>query len=287
MKITSIDTGYFKLDGGAMFGVVPYVIWKKLNPPDENNLCPWAMRCLLVETPTRKILIDTGMGDKQDEKFFSHYYPHGTETLWTSLQKVGIHPSDITDVLLTHLHFDHCGAAVVRNEQGSLVPAFPNATYWTNKSHYDWAFNPNARERASFLKENFVPLMDANVLQFIPEQQGTEWLDGIRIFYVYGHTEAMMLPLIPTATQPLLYAADLIPAAAHIPLPFVMAYDMRPLVTLDEKKYILEQCLEHNYALFFEHDPTHECATLTRLPNGKIVLDKLFTADTLNNRPIA
>jgi len=194
MKVSIVETGFFKLDGGAMFGVVPKTMWSKLNKPDANNLCTWSMRCLLIEQGDKNILIDTGIGDKQSEKFFSHFEPHGDDSLDKSLHNCGIAATDITDVILTHFHFDHVGGAVYKNESDDLLPVFPNATYWSNKKHFDWAFTPNMREKASFLKENFVPLADAGVLKFIPEEKGFPIFDNINMHFAYGHTEAMMIP---------------------------------------------------------------------------------------------
>lgn len=271
MKLTPINTGFFKLDGGAMFGIVPKRLWQRLNPPDDNNLCTWAMRCLLIETKDRKILVDTGLGDKQDDKFRSHFEPHGDDNLLSSLAQVGVQPEAITDVFLTHLHFDHVGGAVKRDSKGALVPTFPNATYWTNEAHYQWALNPNAREKASFLKENFVPLMDAKVLRFIDVPNDGEWLPGIRIRYVYGHTEAMMLLFIDTGDKTVVYTADLIPSSYHIGMPYIMAYDLQPLKTLAEKKQLLEEALAGNYELFFEHDPHLERCTVKKNERGRIV----------------
>ncbi len=265
MTITSIETGYLKLDGGAMFGIVPKRLWSKLNPPDEQNLCTWAMRCLLVETGDRKILVDTGIGDKQDARFRSHFEPHGDASLMDSLRKKGLHPEDITDVFLTHLHFDHCGGAVKIDENGNLVPAFPNATYWSNEQHYNWAVNPNAREQASFLTENFVPLKEADVLRFIPvTKEDSIWLPGFGIRFVYGHTEAMMLPILNDGNHTYVYCADVIPSAYHIGMPYVMAYDVRPLLTLEEKGRILKDAADFGNRLIFEHDPHTACATVVR-----------------------
>ncbi|MFK8101408.1 MAG: MBL fold metallo-hydrolase [Saprospiraceae bacterium] len=274
MKIKVIDTGLFKLDGGAMFGVVPKTMWQKLNPPDENNLCTWAMRCLLIESGDRKILVDTGIGLKQDEKFRSHFEPHGEDDLFSSLAKHGLTPAAITDVFLTHLHFDHCGGAVHYNEERELVASFPNATYWTNQKHYDWALQPNPREKASFLKENFVPLADAGKLQFIDSSTDLiDWIEGIQIQLVYGHTEAMMMLIIPMDNgKKLVYCADLIPSSFHIGLPYVMSYDLRPLVTMKEKERLLEAAVANDYYLFFEHDPLHECATVYKTDRGRIRL---------------
>ncbi len=234
MKLYTIDTGYFKLDGGAMFGVVPKSIWQKLNPPDENNLCNWAMRCLLIEDENRLILIDTGIGNKQSEKFFSHYYLSGNDTLQTSLQKRGFSKSDITDVILTHLHFDHVGGAVERVGE-KLQTVFPNATYWSNEQHWQWATKPNAREKASFLPENILPLQESGQLKKIDENK-PRFSENIVIRFANGHTKNMMLPQINYNGTTILYVADLLPSVAHIPLPYVMAYDMFPLTTLAGKR---------------------------------------------------
>lgn len=274
MKLTTIHSGYFKLDGGAMFGVVPKTLWNRLNPADENNLCTWSLRCLLIETGDRKILVDTGMGDKQDEKFRSHFHPHGPYTLKNSLKEHHVKPEDITDVFLTHLHFDHVGGAVERNGDGDLVPTFPNATYWSHEEHYDWAYTPNDRERASFLKENFVPLKDHSVLKFIEAENGEEWLPGIRIHTAKGHTHKMMIPELDFNGRKLYYCADLLPSSGHLRMPYVMSYDVRPLETLKEKAFLLNRALEQDAILYFEHDPSVECCTLTKDQRGRIVLDK-------------
>lgn len=275
MKLYSINAGYFKLDGGAMHGVVPKSMWNKVNPADDNNMCSWAMRCLLIDTGERKILIDNGMGDKQDAKFFGHYFPHGEDTLEKSLAKHGFSFADITDVFLTHLHFDHCGGSIKRDGD-RLVPAFPNATYWSNQKHWDSAGNPNERERASFLKENIQPIQDSGKLQWVTTANGEEWLPGIHIHYVQGHTDNMMLPRIDYNGQTILYCADLFPSAAHISMPWVMAYDMRPLDTLNEKRVILKQAVENNWWLFFEHDPKIEACSLTS-DNGRVRMGEVKT----------
>ncbi len=272
MKISSLDTGFFKLDGGAMFGVVPKTLWQRTNPPDENNLCTWAMRCLLVETGDRKIIIDTGIGDKQDARFRSHFHPHGEATLLTSLRQHGLAPEDITDVLLTHLHFDHVGGAVRYDTAGKLVPTFPAATYWTNELHYQWAYAPNAREKASFLHENFVPLHEAGVLRYIDVQRDdVEWLPGIHLRFLYGHTEAMMMPIFDLGDQHWVYCADLIPSASHIPLPYIISFDVRPLHTLEEKKRLLQESLDRNDLLLFEHDPVTAAVHLQRDAKNRII----------------
>ncbi|MFD2866635.1 MBL fold metallo-hydrolase [Mucilaginibacter antarcticus] len=267
MKLHTIDTGFFKLDGGAMFGVVPKVIWNRTNPADANNLCTWAMRCLLVEDGDRLILIDTGIGDKQDDRFLSHYYLHGDATLEGSLAKLGFHRNDITDVFLTHLHFDHVGGAVIR-QGDKLLPAFKNAVYWSNSKHWDWAINPNEREKASFLKENILPIQASGQLKFIEAHHHASFTNNISVKFVYGHTESMMLPLINYKDKQILYMADLLPSVGHLPLPYVMAYDMFPLQTLAEKKLILDEALTKNYILFLEHDPINECCTLQRTEKG-------------------
>ncbi len=274
MKLYSINTGYFKLDGGAMFGVVPKVMWNKLNPADENNLCSWAMRSLLIEDGNRLILIDNGMGDKQDEKFLGHYHLHGTDTLITSLAKYGFGKDDITDVILTHLHFDHCGGSIKR-EGDLLVPAFKNATFWSNESHWAWATNPNDREKASFLKENILPIQESGQLKFIVageaqfhQLSSSEFNENIAMRFVNGHTESMMLPQIKYNGKTIVYMADLLPAATHIPIPYVMAYDMFPLTTLNEKKSFLTEAVANDFILFFEHDPLIECCTLQQTEKG-------------------
>jgi glyoxylase-like metal-dependent hydrolase (beta-lactamase superfamily II) len=267
MKLHTINAGYIKLDGGAMFGVVPKSIWNKLNPADENNMCSWALRCLLIEDGDRKILVDCGMGEKQDAKFFSHYYMHGNDTLMGSLENAGFQPSDITDVILTHLHFDHCGGAI-KKEGDKLVPAFPNAVYWSNERHWKWATAPNDREKASFLKENILPIKESGQLKMIELSDLTPFTDNVSIRFAFGHTDAMMLPQINDHGRTIVYMADLLPAAAHIPLPYVMAYDMFPLTTLMEKKAFLEEAADNNYVLVFEHDPTIAACTLARTEKG-------------------
>jgi len=274
MKLYSINTGFFKLDGGAMFGVVPKSIWNKINPADENNLCSWALRCLLIEDGNRLILVDNGNGDKQDAKFFSHYYLHGDDTLDKSLAKYGFGKEDITDVFLTHLHFDHCGGSIVRDGD-KLVPAFKNATYWSNKEHWDWAVYPNEREKASFLKENILPIEESRRLQFIEVAGGidgklgeTVFTENISVRFVNGHTQAMMLPQIKYNDKTIVFMADLLPSAGHIPIPYVMAYDMNPLTTLNEKKSFLKEAVGGDYILFFEHDPVNECCNLQQTERG-------------------
>ncbi|MEY4927034.1 MAG: hypothetical protein RI894_1470 [Bacteroidota bacterium] len=278
MQLHTINTGFFKLDGGAMFGVVPKSMWHKLNAPDENNMCRWAMRCLLVQTDDkRNILIDTGLGDKQDAKFRSHFYPHGSDTLLNSLAQKGLQPDDITDVVLTHFHFDHVGGAVKRNDKNEYLPTFPKAKYWTNDAHYAWAFAPNPREKASFLKENFVPLFEHGVLQQVEVQQGMKLFDNFYLDFAFGHTEALINPRITVGDKTVFYCADLLASAAHIGLPYVMSYDIRPLQTMKEKDLMLRQAAEQSWILYLEHDPVNECCTVRLNEKGQIVLDKTMT----------
>ena len=276
MQLYTIDTELFKLDGGAMFGVVPKSIWNRLNPADENNMCVWAMRCLLIEDGDKLILIDNGIGNKQDEKFFSYYYLHGENTLEKSLAKHGFSKADVTDVILTHLHFDHCGGSVEK-VNGQLVPAFKNATYWSNERHWQWATQPNDREKASFLKENILPIKESGQLRFIRMPSGDEnapnlpsvfFSDTVSMRFVNGHTDMMMLPQIQYKGRTLVYMADLLPSVAHLPVPYVMAYDMFPLTTLNEKKSFLKEALEKDYILYFEHDREIECCTLHQTEKG-------------------
>lgn len=278
IELYSIEAGRFKLDGGAMFGVVPKSLWSRLNPPDDNNMCTWSMRCLLVIEGNRRILIDTGMGTKQDEKFRSHFHPHGDTDLEKSLIAKGFQPEDITDVFITHLHFDHVGGAVKYNEKGLLTPTFPNAKYWSNKRHYQWAIDPNAREKASFLRENFVPLAEQGVMEFIDIEEHLPFSDHIRIRFVYGHTEAMMIPSIALGNgKELHYCADLLPSHGHIGLPYVMAYDVRPLDTIQEKELFFEEVSQPGHYLFLEHDKDFECITVVKNDKSRIVM-----GETLN-----
>lgn len=274
MILHTIETGLFKLDGGAMFGVVPKSIWQKTNPADANNMCTWAMRCLLIEDGDRLILVDTGIGNKQDEKFLKHYYLHGDDTLDRSLAAKGFSTTDITDVFLTHLHFDHCGGAIVR-EGDRLVPAFKNAAYWSNEKHWDWAVHPNAREKASFLKENILPIQESGQLSFVSTEEGTEFLPGFNIRYAFGHTDAMMLPQLTYKNKTIIYAADLLPSTGHIPLPYVMSYDMFPLQTLKEKQTFLEEAAANNYVIYLEHDSINECCTVEQTEKG-VRLKEIF-----------
>ena len=288
MNLYTINAGYFKLDGGAMFGVVPKSMWNKLNPADENNMCSWALRCLLIEDEGRLILVDTGMGDKQDVKFFGHYYLHGDDTLERSLAKYGFKKDDITDVFLTHLHFDHCGGAIVK-EGDKLVPAFKNAKYWSNESHWQWATEPNDREKASFLKENILPIQESGQLEFVnlrdqpafvENKTGeaifqTPFTSNISIITANGHTDEMMLPVIKYKEKTVVFMADLLPSAAHIPMPYIMGYDMFPLTTLKEKKAFLTEAVQNEYILFLEHDPINECCTVQQTEKG-IRLKEVF-----------
>jgi len=267
MKFHPVNAGYFKLDGGAMFGVVPKSMWNSLNPADDNNMCNWAMRCLLVEEGNRLILIDNGMGNKQDEKFFSHYYLNGDDTLEKSMKKAGFSFDDVTDVFLTHLHFDHCGGSIQHNNtRTGFETAFKNATYWSNEEHWKWATQPNQREKASFLKENILPIRESGQLKFIGE--GQEIMPGFKVMYVRGHTDAMMIPHIQAKDKTIVYMADLLPSTGHIPLAFVMAYDTRPLITFDEKKKFLEDAALNEYILFLEHDLFNECCTVQSTEKG-------------------
>lgn len=291
MKLYSINAGHFKLDGGAMFGVVPKSMWNKLNPADENNMCSWALRCLLIEEGDKLILIDNGMGDKQDAKFFGHYYLHGDDTLDKSLAKYGFKKDDITDVVLTHLHFDHCGGSIVRVGD-KLMAAFKYATYWSNEKHWAWATQPNDREKASFLKENILPIKESRQLKMIDVpasnidsketafiEQPSGIIPPLSFIFVNGHTDAMMLPVIKYKGKTIVYTADLLPSVAHIPLPYVMAYDMFPLTTLKEKKIFLGWAIQNEAVLFFEHDPINECCTLQSTEKGIRVKDIMKLAD--------
>jgi glyoxylase-like metal-dependent hydrolase (beta-lactamase superfamily II) len=281
MKLFTINAGFFKLDGGAMFGVVPKSIWQKTNPADENNLCNWAMRCLLVVDGERKILIDNGIGYKQDERFLKHYHLNGDDTLEKSLKNQGFSKDDITDVFLTHLHFDHCGGSIEKLKDGSLVPAFKNATYWSNEAHWEWAVNPNDREKASFLKENIMPIQESGKLKFIENIDGIDFTNHIKIRFAFGHTDAMMLPQINYKGKTILYMADMLPSTGHIPMPYVMSYDMFPLKTLNEKQKFLTEAVENGYILYLEHDPVNECCTLQETEKGIRVKDTFKLSDIL------
>jgi len=279
MRLHKIETGFFKLDGGAMFGVVPKQIWNKTNPADENNLCTWAMRCLLIEDGNRLTLIDNGIGEKQDEKFLSHYHLHGDDSLIKSINKAGFSEKEITDMFLTHLHFDHCGGGIKKaGEKPELT--FPNAVYWSNADHWEWATNPNSREKASFLKENILPMQESGHLKMIDPHSSQLSQVPFDIFYASGHTDRMMVPRIQYKGYTVCFVADLLAAVAHIPIPYVMGYDTRPLITMAEKERFLNEAADKNYVLFFEHDPVNECATVKRTEKG-IRLDRTFKLSEL------
>ncbi len=279
MKIYPIETGLFKLDGGAMFGVVPKTLWQKTNPADDNNLCTWSMRCLLIEDGNRLILIDTGIGDKQSEKFFSHYHLMDTKTLEQSLNKLGFGLDQITDVFLSHLHFDHCGGAIQwNNDRTTLAPVFKNAIYWSTENHWKWATEPNPREKASFLAENILPLQESGQLQFVNREGNytKNVFNNFDVLFVDGHTESMMVPHIHYKEKTLVFMADLLPSVGHIPLPYVMGYDTRPLLTMDEKKLFLDTAAEKELVLFLEHDSVNECCTVEATEKG-VRLKESFT----------
>ncbi|MEZ5199057.1 MAG: MBL fold metallo-hydrolase [Bacteroidales bacterium] len=266
MELYKIETGNLKLDGGAMFGVVPKSIWQKSYPADDNNLCNWAMRCLLIVDGDRKILIDNGIGEKQDEKFLKHYYLNGDDTLEKSLNKVGYSSDDITDMVLTHLHFDHCGGSIVKVGEDHYRPAFKNATYWISKGQWEWATKPNRREKASFLKENIFPIKESGQLKIV-EDEG-EILPNIKVKFYNGHTEGQMIPFIKYKDKTISFMADLLPSTAHVPMPYIMAYDTRPLVTIKDKESFFEEAVKNEYVLFLEHDLYNECCTLEDTEKG-------------------
>lgn len=279
MELYTVDTGFFKLDGGAMFGVVPKSLWSRTNPADENNLCSWAMRCLLAVDGDRVVLIDNGIGDKQDAKFFSHYYLHGEASLDKSLRNLGVLTTDITDMFLTHLHFDHCGGGIRYGSHGQYELTFPRATYWSNADHWNWATKPNPREKASFLEENIQPMQDHGVLQFV-DLEKKSLFPGFDFITVDGHTDKQMLPKIIYKGHTVVFMADLLPSVGHIPLPYVMGYDTRPLITMSEKQAFLEEAAREKYVLFLEHDPVNECCTLKMTEKG-VRLDQTFRLDEL------
>ena len=282
MQLHTIDTGFFKLDGGAMFGVVPKSIWQKTNPADDHNLCSWAMRLLLIEDGKKLILVDAGIGNKQSEKFFSHYFLHGDASLDSSLAAKGFSREDITDVFLTHLHFDHCGGSIEHNaSKDGFRPAFKNATYWSNERHWEWATKPNPREKASFLSENILPIQESGQLKFIDRKETfTSTPLGFDVMFVDGHTDSMMIPHIPYKGKTICYMADLLPSTGHIPLAYVMGYDTRPLLTLAEKELFLKKAVDENFVLFLEHDNQNECATLQNTEKG-IRLESTFRLNEL------
>ena len=284
MKLYPIDTGNFKLDGGAMFGVVPKTIWNRTNPADENNLIDIAARCLLIEDGNRLILIDTGMGNKQSEKFFGYYSLWGTHSMDKSLAKYGFHRDDVTDVFMTHLHFDHCGGSVQWNkDKTGYEPAFKNAKFWSNDKHWEWATKPNVREKASFLSENILPMQESGQLHFITRPEGdylTQSELGFGIFFADGHTEKQMLPHIQYQDKTIVFCADLLATAGHIPIPYVMGYDTRPLLTMDEKTKFMTAAAENNYYLFLEHDAHNEIITVEKTEKGVRLKDR-FSAEEL------
>lgn len=286
MRIYPVDTGNFKLDGGAMFGVVPKVIWQKTNPADANNLIDMGLRCMLIEDGNRLILIDNGTGDKQSEKFFSYYYPFGDDSLDSSLKKLGFHRDEITDVFLTHLHFDHCGGSIQWNKDRSgYEPAFKNATFWSNKNHWKWATEPNAREKASFLKENILPIEESGQLKYLDLPANGMLADtelGFDVLFADGHTEKQMIPHIHYQGKTLVFMADLLPTTGHIPLAYVMGYDVRPLITLDEKSKFLNRAADEKYYLFLEHDAVHQVCTVKHTEKG-VRLDETFRFDEIFN----
>jgi glyoxylase-like metal-dependent hydrolase (beta-lactamase superfamily II) len=271
MQIHVLNTGFFKLDGGAMFGVVPKTIWQKTNPSDEFNMCTWAMRSLLIEDGNKLILVDTGIGNKQSDKFFSHYFLHGTDSLDWNLTKLGFSKDDITDVFLTHLHFDHCGGSIEWNESKSgYRPAFKNATFWSTENHWEWATKPNPREKASFLSENILPIQESGQLQFLERTENftLNSLPNMDVLFVDGHTESMMIPHIKYKGKTIVFMADLLPSVGHIPLPYVMGYDTRPLITISEKEAFLNRAANEEFILFFEHDSVNECCTVQHTEKG-------------------
>ena len=266
MELHVIETGNLKLDGGAMFGVVPKTIWQKVYPADENNLCNWSMRCLLVLDGDRKILIDNGIGDKQDEKFLKHYHLNGEATLENSLANLGLSTDDITDMVLTHLHFDHCGGSIVNVGEDQYEPAFKNANYWVSVPQWEWATHPNRREKASFLKENIFPIQDSGQLKLV-DNEG-ELFPGFRVKFYSGHTDGQMIPFIKYKGKTIVFTSDLLPSTAHVPLPYVMAFDTQPLLTLKEKEEFFREVIENDYVIFLEHDLYNECCTLENTEKG-------------------
>ena len=271
MNLYPINAGNFKLDGGAMFGVVPKFLWQKTNPSDSDNLIDLTARCMLIESGSRLILVDAGMGDKQSEKFFSYYKPWGDDSLVRSINNAGFSIDEITDVFLTHLHFDHCGGSTVLNSNNVSVPLFKNAKYWSNKNHWDWATNPNSREKASFLKENLSPIEESGQLCFLDvKSPGFNHYDelGLDVLFVDGHTEKQMIPKVSYNGKEVVFMADLLPTAGHIPLPYIMGYDVRPLTTLEEKRSFLTLAVKEEYCLFMEHDPHNQIITLKNTEKG-------------------
>ncbi|MBC7425632.1 MAG: MBL fold metallo-hydrolase [Bacteroidia bacterium] len=280
MKLHTINTGLFKLDGGAMFGVVPKSIWKSINTPDDNNMCTWAMRCLLIEDGNRLMLVDTGIGNKQSDKFFGYYDLHGDDTLEKSLNNLGFGKDDITDVILTHLHFDHCGGAIEMNaDKTGYQPVFKNAIYWSNETHWNHALNSNPREKPSFLKENIEPIEQSGQLKFVKNADDIH--PSVIMRTVSGHTEAMMLPIINTGNETIAYCADLIPSVGHIPVNYVMAYDIKPLDSMVDRQKFLDDALKNDYTLFFEHDPSIECAKVKKNERGQFSAERTFMLEEI------
>lgn len=285
MKIHPLNTGNFKLDGGAMFGVVPKTLWQKTNPADENNMCNWAMRSMLIEDGNRLMIVDTGIGDKQNEKFFSHYYMNGNDDLKLNLKKLGYSTDDITDVFLTHLHFDHCGGAIQWNkDHTAFEPVFKNAIYWSNDQHWKWATEPNPREKASFLSENILPIQESGQLKFIERKDTVtkNVFNQMDVLFVDGHTDSMMIPHVKYQGKTIAFMADLLPSVGHIPLAYVMGYDTRPLITMTEKEQFLQRAVDEEFVLFLEHDSVNECCTLQMTEKGVRLKDtfkfeELFT----------
>ncbi len=286
MKLYPINSGNFKLDGGAMFGVVPKSIWQKTNPADNNNMIDIAARCLLIEDGNRLILVDTGMGNKQSDKFFGYYYLWGNDTIDNSLKNFGFHRDEITDVFMTHLHFDHCGGSIQWNkDRTSYEPAFKNARFWSNQDHWKWATHPNNREKASFLKENILPMEKSGKLMFTSIPKGNILLNselGFDIFFANGHTDKQMIPLIHYKDKTIAFMADLLPTIGHLPIPFIMGYDTRPLLTLDEKKSFLNTAADKNYYLFLEHDAHNEIITVQHTEKG-VRLNNIYTCNEIFN----
>ncbi len=288
MKLHVINTGNFKLDGGAMFGVVPKSLWSKTNPADESNMCNWGLRCLLIEDGNRLTLIDNGIGNKQDAKFYSHYFLNGNDTLENSMKIAGFSADDVTDMFLTHLHFDHCGGSIKYNEsRTSLETVYKNAVYWSNAEHWEWAVKPNAREKPSFLKENILPIKESGQLQLIDTNNkniigtneyaaGKDLGENISIMLTRGHTDAMMIPHIQYRGKTVVYMADLLPSTGHIPLPYIMGYDTRPLLSLSEKESFMKRATDEEFILFFEHDAVNECCTVQHTEKG-VRLKETFT----------
>ena len=286
MQLYPIMAGNFKLDGGAMFGVVPKSLWQRTNPADANNMIDIAARCLLIEDGDRLILIDTGMGNKQSDKFYGYYYLWGDDTIDKSLAQLGFHRDDITDVFMTHLHFDHCGGSIQWNkDRTGYEPAFKNAVFWSNKDHWSWATEPNRREKASFLKENILPMEASGQLKFTALPENDLVKDsalGFDIFFANGHTDKQMIPMISYKRKTICFMADLLPTAGHLPIPFIMGYDTRPLLTLDEKEKFLNAAADHNYYLFLEHDAHNEIITVQHTEKG-VRLKDVYTCNDIFN----